>query len=144
MPVTVPTPSRRRVRLLGLGTAVLLIAFSAGSAQAGYVYSNSTKIYACVLKTTKVARIVVPVNGKAACKSTERLVSWSKNGMAGPAGVAGPTGPQGPEGPQGPKGDQGIQGIQGDPGPAGGPAGPQGDPGPQGPAGAQGATGPAG
>ncbi len=135
--------ARRGRRVVAVAAALVLVAALAGVAQAGFAktsssYSNATRIYACVNKTTKVVRIVQPVNGKRACKAGERLVSWAKNAGAGSAGPSGATGPQGPQGPQG---DAGPQGPQGDPGPAGGPQGVQGEPGPQGPAGPAGPTG---
>ncbi|HEX2756130.1 MAG TPA: hypothetical protein VHM48_11735, partial [Candidatus Limnocylindrales bacterium] len=62
-------------KLLVLTMAFSLTLAASGAADAAYSYSNATRIYACVNKVSKVARIVVPVNGKPACHPWEALVS---------------------------------------------------------------------
>ena len=136
-----------RRRMLAFSIAGILLLSMASVADAAYTYTNTTKIYACVNTSTKVARIVVPKNGYKACKTGEGLVSWAKagtrglTGATGPAGPAGATGATGATGPQGDQGVAGPQGPQGDIGPSGGPQGDAGPMGPQGPAGADGADG---
>ena len=127
------TPSRRRKVTVLMAALGLTIAVS-GVADAGYTYSNSTRIYGCVNKKTKLVRIVVPKDGYRQCFTWEVPVSWAK------AGTPGPTGPAGPQGPAGPAGADGVDGAQGPAGPAGADGAPGAD-GAQGPAGADGANG---
>ncbi|MFN8631582.1 MAG: hypothetical protein U0838_15070 [Chloroflexota bacterium] len=118
----------RQRRLLAVSLAGLLVVSVAGAAQAAFVYSNSTKMYACVNNSTKAARIVKPVSGRAACRSGESLVSWAKNG----AQVQGlrrhrratrRPGATGATGAQGEQGATGATGAQGEPGCARAPPG---------------------
>ena len=90
-----------------------------------FASSNSNEVSGCVNKKTGTLRIATK------CSSSEKLISWNKNG---------PQGIQGEPGLQGPKGDVGLQGIKGAVGPQGetgavGPQGAKGDTGSQGPAG---------
>lgn len=101
-----------------------------------FASSQSSEIAGCVNKKTGALRI----SNK--CTSSERPISWAKQGpqgIAGPQGEKGETGAQGNPGPQGEKGETGAQGLQGIAGPQG-PQGVSGPQGPQGPAGANGTT----
>ncbi|MCU1496626.1 MAG: Collagen triple helix repeat protein [Acidimicrobiales bacterium] len=123
------TRSRVRRPLVAAGVGVVL-ALGGGAA----VYGHSTppvadgQVHGCYNKTNGDLRVVARPTD---CKSTERAVSWNKEGPAGDRGTAGPKGDAGATGPAGQKGDPG------DPGPAG----ENGDPGATGPAGAKGDAG---
>src|SRR4029079_16760716 len=124
----------RRHKILALAAAGVLLIGWTGAAEAALTYTNSTRIYACVNKTTKLVRVVTPRNGHRACRTTEVLIAWSKSGTRGATGATGPMGPQGPQGPAGPAGADAAPA-------AAGPAGPHGPPGHDGAAGAAGAVG---
>lgn len=99
-----------------------------------FASSQSSEIAGCVNKKTGLLRI------SNTCTSSERPISWAKQGpqgVSGPQGEKGEIGPQGVSGPQGEKGETGPQGPQG----LAGPQGPQGLAGPQGPQGLAGANG---
>lgn len=87
-----------------------------------FASSSPSEISGCVNKKTGTLRIA------SKCTSTEKLITWNK---------------QGPQGIQGEQGLQGIQGVQGEVGPQG-PKGEIGIPGPVGPVGPSGPQGPAG
>jgi len=116
---------------LALAAAGLLSAVTLAGVGA---LGESEAITACAKKRSGLLRVV---GSGEACRPSERVVSWSKQGPPGPPGEKGETGPEGPPGPAGPKGPQGEQGPAGPPGPEGplGPPGPQGERGPQGPPG---------
>src|SRR5437773_5927111 len=121
----------RNRKVVALAMVSTLILGSSGAVDAAYTYSTTTRMYACVNNLTKVARIVVPINGRRACKTGETLVSWAKSGTRGLTGLTGATGPVGATGATGPAGPQGLAGNDGA-------TGPQGDVGPQGLQGLQG------
>lgn len=89
-------------------SASLLTLVIAGGSYAVAAGSGST-IHACAKKSNGALRLAKQ------CKKTERGLSWSTQGPAGPAGPAGPPGTQGPVGAQGPQGAQGVQGPAGAP-----------------------------
>jgi hypothetical protein len=70
-------PSTRRGKAIVLAAVLGMTLGMTGVADAALVYSNTTRLYACVNKTTKAVRIVTPRNGHTACRSTERVVSWA-------------------------------------------------------------------
>jgi Lamin Tail Domain/Collagen triple helix repeat (20 copies) len=123
-----------------LGAAALTIAGITVVAGAAAVESASSQqeasvIHACRHRSTGQLRFVVDPSR---CRRSERSLSWSVTGPAGPQGPPGPqgdpgapgaAGPPGPEGPAGPPGAKGDPGPRGEPGPPGDP-GPKGDPGP--------------
>lgn len=125
----------------GLGAAVAVPAISAATA--------TSTISACADKKTGALRLVAKSGD---CKATEKYVTWSVQGPAGPAGAAGvagavgPTGVAGPSGASGPTGATGPIGPSGPAGPSGstGAIGPTGEAGPSGATGPEGATGPSG
>lgn len=87
--------SSRPGRLL-LAVVMLVIGISIGAGTIAVAHGgDTTRIHACVNKTSGVVRLVGPTQ---ACASNENAVDWAI---------------QGPVGPMGPQGIQGIQGIQG-------------------------------
>ena len=104
---SIALPGSRGRRLIVVGMALTMTLVASGVADAALTYSNTTRIYACVNKLTKVARIVTPRNGHTACRSGEAVVSWMK---AGVTGAAGPTGLQGPAGANGTRCRRGRRG----------------------------------
>jgi hypothetical protein len=150
-----------RARMTALVVAALVLSAGVAVGMPSSSGAGERVLRACVAKKTKLVRLV---GARAACRKTERLVTWN---ATGPAGAPGPIGPQGsagaqgaqgnpgPPGTPGPKGETGAAGAQGPTGPAGatgpegqegpaGPAGPAGPTGPDGPEGPQGPQGPAG
>jgi hypothetical protein len=127
---------------------VVLVGASATALAGGSAKADGV-IVACQKPGKGFLRVVRDASD---CRRNERVVTWNRQGPAGPAGAQGPAGARGPAGPEGPAGPAGAAGAQGMPGPAGapGPAGPKGDvgaqgpAGPAGPAGAQGPPGPQG
>src|SRR4051812_13975304 len=101
-------PGGRGRRLVVGAMALSMLLATSSVADAAYTYTNTTRMYACVNNSTKVARIVLPRNGSRACKTGETLVSWLRQGAKGPAGPAGATGAAGATGPQGPAGATGA------------------------------------
>ena len=148
MSSTPTRPSRIR-RVAPVVLAGMLLIGSTGAADAANVYNNTTTLYACVNKVTKVTRIVLPRNGHAVCKTSERAVIWLKKGATGAAGAMGPMGPKGDPGANGAAGaarhqrherHNGTNGVDGAPG-AKGDKGDKGDPGADGAPGTNGTNG---
>jgi hypothetical protein len=80
---SITLPGARGRKLLALAMALSVTLAASGAAEAAYQFNNTTHIYACVNKLTKVARIVTPKNGVPACRSTEKVVGWMKYGAKG-------------------------------------------------------------
>ena len=110
---TTPPASRGR-KQLALGMALGLTLAASGAVDATtYTYTPQTRIYACVNKLTKIARIVTPVNGHPACRSTETMRSWSRIALKGATGATGAIGAAGPAGSAGTNGTNGVDGAPG-------------------------------
>ena len=77
--------AKRRSKALVFAAVLGLTLATTGVADAALIYSNTTRIYACVNKTTLIVRIVVPRNGHTACRATERRVSGAPMGAGVPA-----------------------------------------------------------
>lgn len=94
-------------RLHRMTKTVAAIALLAAVASIGALAhgGDATEIHGCVLKDSKLVRIVDPND---ACKATETALDWNAQGPAGPQGAPGPAGPQGPTGPEGPAGITGL------------------------------------
>jgi type VI secretion system secreted protein Hcp len=118
--------------LVGVVVAAIAVPSAVGAAE--------SPIRACVKSQGGTLRIV---SATAACATGEKLLTWSKSGVAGPTGPAGSTGTAGAAGPTGPAGQTGQNGQNGQNGGQGvaGPTGPQGIAGPTGPAGSPGSPG---
>src|SRR4051812_49626777 len=121
--------SKRFAMLPKLGWAAggaLAVAVLAGGAT--YVHAQTSPpaqlLRACVNQGSGTMQLM---QGAAACKPNEQLVTWNvqgpkgDTGPAGPIGPAGAVGPAGPAGALGPAGAEGGRGAAGPPRPPGGP-----------------------
>ena len=98
----------RRLAFIGIAAAVMLGAGAAWGAITITSPAPDGRIYACYGVKKGVLRVV---NEGAACRRTERAISWQQAGLPGSQGVPGPQGLQGVTGPEGPPGGFDPTGI---------------------------------
>jgi len=119
-----------RFRWIALAVLVNVLITSAIIATAALASSNTTNtasgiIYACVNKSSGVARIIA---ASTHCHSSEYKTSWNRQGPQGDQGIQGIQGPKGDTGAPGTNGTNGTNGTDG----KDGAPGPKGDTGPSG------------
>jgi hypothetical protein len=100
---------RNRTKMLVVAGATTLLVAGAGVAWAS-IPDSSGVIHGCY-SSGGTLRVIDSATSK--CKSTEKSLTWNKQG---PRGATGPTGPRGATGAQG---ATGVAGPAGPPGPAG-------------------------
>jgi len=97
--------ARNRVRVAVItGTTAVLLA-GAGVAWAS-IPDSSGVIHGCYASSGAM-RVIDSATSK--FKSTEKALSWNRQGKTGPTGARGPAGPAGAPGPAGPSGVSGWQ-----------------------------------
>lgn len=83
---------------------ILAVALAAAVAAGGVAFAteeSATEVIVACVSDQGLVRIVAAETN---CRRNERLVSWNRQGHAGPAGPAGPAGQPGPQGVAGPSG----------------------------------------
>jgi len=94
----ITTSRRRRMAVATIGAGAAAIAF--GGAALANIPDNQGVISGCYNGSSGALRVTDTATGSPpACNSSERALSWSQRGPAGPTGMRGPAGPQGPAGP---------------------------------------------